>query len=138
MTRVAPVPGAWYMSSLYGPPQNSDELPLQGISHPANPSGARPFPPPKELPQSLSSISYVFWMVNGKGGTHSTRLHIPRQRIFDCSAHIQLGTEPLSLIPPHRASHIRSRECGSLDPCTSFCVSEADGRYLAAGKRIYG
>lgn len=52
VTGIAPVPGAWYMSSRYGPPQNSDELPLQGISHPAKPSGARPFPPEKELPQS--------------------------------------------------------------------------------------
>lgn len=54
---VAPVPGAWYISILYGPPQNSDELPLQGISHPEKPSGAGPPPPEKELPQSLNSAS---------------------------------------------------------------------------------
>ena len=137
MTAVAPVPGAWYMSSRYGPPQNSDELPLQGISHPAKPSGAGPFPPAKELPQSLSSIS-LFLDGKWKGGTHSTRLHIPHQRTFGCSAHIQLGTEPPSLILPHRASRTRSREYGSLDPCTSFRVSKADGKYSAAGQRFHG
>ena len=48
----APVPGAWYISSLYGPPQNSDELPLQSMLQPERPSGAGPFPPKKELPQT--------------------------------------------------------------------------------------
>ena len=51
----APVPGAWYISSLYGPPQNSDELPLQSMLQPERPSGAGPFPPKKELPQSSPS-----------------------------------------------------------------------------------
>jgi hypothetical protein len=43
-----------YMSSLFGPPQYSDELPLQGILHPVKPSGAGPPPLEKALPQSMN------------------------------------------------------------------------------------
>lgn len=42
-----------YISSRLGPPQYSDELPLQGILHPDSPSGAGPPPPLNELPQSI-------------------------------------------------------------------------------------
>jgi hypothetical protein len=42
-----------YRSSLFGPPQNSDRLPLQGILHPVKPSGAGPPPLEKTLPQSM-------------------------------------------------------------------------------------
>ena len=63
----APVPGAWYMSILYGPPQNSDELPLQGILHPEKPSGAGPPPPENELPQSLESVRHTRGWLMGKG-----------------------------------------------------------------------
>ena len=59
VTGTAPVPGAWYMSSLYGPPQNSDEFPLQTILQPETPSGAGPPPPVKELAQSWRSVSMV-------------------------------------------------------------------------------
>ena len=59
LTGTAPVPGAWYISSLYGPPQNSDEFPLQTILQPETPSGAGPPPPVKELAQSWRSISMV-------------------------------------------------------------------------------
>ena len=45
-----------YKSSLFGPPQNSDRLPLQGILHPANPSAAGPPPLEKTLPQSIKHI----------------------------------------------------------------------------------
>ena len=137
-TGFAPVPGAWYISSLYGPPQNSDELPLQGILHPEKPSGARPLPPAKELPQSVESISYTSRMVNRRRDTHSTRLHIPHQRIYSCSGHMQLHKEPLSLIPPLQSSRPRLRECGSLDPCISFRVSEVDRINLADGRRNHG
>ncbi len=59
MSGFAPVPGAWYIFILYEPPQNSDELPLQSMLQPENPSGAGPPPPEKELPQSLESISHI-------------------------------------------------------------------------------
>ena len=60
LTGTAPVPGAWYMSSLYGPPQNSDEFPLQTILQPETPSGAGPPPPVKELAQSWRSVSMEY------------------------------------------------------------------------------
>ena len=62
---VAPVPGAWYISSRFGPPQYSDELPLQGISQPVKPSGAGPPPPVKVLPQSLVDISIIVRIADG-------------------------------------------------------------------------
>ncbi len=63
----APVPGAWYIFNLYDPPQNSDELPLQGILQPEKPSGAGAPPPVKELAQSLWSISVILgdWTASG-------------------------------------------------------------------------
>jgi hypothetical protein len=42
-----------YKSSLFGPPQYSDWLPLQGILHPVKLSGAGPPPLEKTLPQSI-------------------------------------------------------------------------------------
>lgn len=45
-----------YKSSLFGPPQNSDRLPLQGILHPVKPSGAGPPPLEKTLPQSIKHV----------------------------------------------------------------------------------
>jgi hypothetical protein len=45
-----------YKSSLFGPPQNSDRLPLQGMLHPVKPSGAGPPPLEKTLPQSIKYI----------------------------------------------------------------------------------
>ena len=63
----APVPGAWYTSSLYDPPQYSEELPLQGMLHPENPSGAGPPPPEKELPQSSGSVSIASSWMTGRG-----------------------------------------------------------------------
>lgn len=59
LTGTAPVPGAWYISSLYGPPQNSDEFPLQTMLQPETPSGAGPPPPVKALAQSWRSVSMV-------------------------------------------------------------------------------
>lgn len=46
-----------YKSSLLGPPQNSERLPLQGILHPVKPSGAGPPPLEKTFPQSIKQAS---------------------------------------------------------------------------------
>ena len=134
----APVPGAWYISSLFEPPQNSDELPLQGMLHPVKPSGAGPPPPVKEFPQSLESISHNSRTVNEERDTHSTHLHIPHQRTTCCSAHTQLRIEPLSLTRPLQSSHTQSRVYESIDPCNPFRVSGVDGKNSAGGKRICG
>ena len=66
------------MSSLYGPPQNSDEFPLQTILQPETPSGAGPPPPVIELAQSRRSVSMVLggWMA-GHYVQHSFAYSIP-------------------------------------------------------------
>ena len=98
----APVPGAWYISSLYGPPQNSDELPLQSMLQPERPSGAGPFPPKKELPQS--SLSLALFLDSGwQMDTHSTLQHIPSQRTSNWSGHMWLHIELPSSLPALQA-----------------------------------
>ena len=54
---IAPVPGAWYILSLFEPPQNSDELPAHCMLQFEKPSGAGPPPPVKELAQSSWFVS---------------------------------------------------------------------------------
>ena len=56
---IAPVPGAWYIFSLFEPPQNSDELPAHCILQFAKPSGAGPPPPVKVLAQSTWDVSMM-------------------------------------------------------------------------------
>jgi hypothetical protein len=64
-----------YKSSLFGPPQNSDWLPLQGILHNAKPSGAGPPPLEKTLPQSILRIikRWIAW-ADAWGGEKHTAL----------------------------------------------------------------
>ena len=49
-----------YTSSLFGPPQYSDELPLQAMLHPESPSEAGAPPLLIVLPQTESQVSATF------------------------------------------------------------------------------
>jgi hypothetical protein len=76
-----------YKSSLFGPPQNSDRLPLQGILHPVKPSGAGVPPLEKTFPQSIKQeilriIRKMHLMDRwvGRKETYSTLWRIQHQR----------------------------------------------------------
>jgi hypothetical protein len=78
-----------YKSSLFGPPQNSDRFPLQGILHPVKPSGAGPPPLEKTLPQSIKQDilciirkMYLIGRWVERRETYSTLWHIQHQREY--------------------------------------------------------